>query len=435
MELLTLDQVRLLADRLCDTGKLKEAAGRRAVLIRIGFDPNSYAYDGSTSDFATNLVSDVNVRDDGEALCRLVREVLGAFPNHQGLLQIAEVLGVESVTGSRANGTVSAGPAQRGLVALKKLLEDPEVRDAAVEFHSTFAQTCSRIGPVVDLKLVHDQLHQLEFNCYNRLRNNLPRLAANADDEFAVQEMTDCLTEFQSVNRVLSNLASRPSFTGITMNWVTDLVAACARFGDALGDPATEGKEYQRIVESVGRILARRPAQINQSLVAAAQALRLQDLVAAMKKVYSRLLNLEADFDRCEEFRKGVDELEALDRKLKQLIKIHAMWQDIDVELRPIEAVLADSIAKRDYAWWQNLQSLSRDLCGDGSASPDLTQWRAKLEGAILKGAEKEIKSSFWRFQRQAKVDFRDADEKLKRQCDELPGLFEPLQAVKEVLQ
>jgi TIR domain len=342
-----------------------------------------------------------------------------------------------------ANGAVvSSGPARRALVALHELLKTPEIRSAAAEFRGAFEGVCARIDPVVRYKRMHDLLHQLEFDCYDRIRNNKKRFA-DADDEFAYQEMASCLSALEAVARDLQQSVSAPAFEASNAGWVSELGGACGNLRLAIDnrDPAL----LTSVTDAIGRILQRRPSQINSYLVEAARALRLNDLVTAMCRLHGTIVKLEAESVRSEEFRRGIVALGELAAKLDGLIRIHTIWQEIDYELNPIETVLAHSIARGDFSWWRNLKDLTANLdtvapAAGGTASymsapRELNEWRARLDGAIADGIPKRIKDSFWRFQRLAKTTFRSMDDALKRQCDELPQLFSPLATVEEVLR
>ena len=341
-----------------------------------------------------------------------------------------------------SNGAVvvSSGPARRALVALHELLKTPEIRGAAAEFRGAFEGMCARIDPVVRYKRMHDLLHQLEFDCYDRIRNNTRRFA-DGDDDFAYQEMTSCLSALEAVTRGLHNSVSTPAFEGGNASWVSELSGACDNLRLAI-----DNRDLARLTsatDTVGRILQRRPSQINSYLVEAARALRLNDLVTAMRRLHRTIVKLDAESVRAEEFHRGIVALGDLAAKLDGLIRIHTIWQEIDYELNPIETVLAHSIARGDFSWWRNLKDLTANLdnvapaAGGGCMSPppELNEWQARLDGAIADGIPKKIKDSFWRFQRLAKTTFRSMDDALKRQCDELPQLFSPLATVEEVLR
>jgi hypothetical protein len=319
------------------------------------------------------------------------------------------------------------------LIALHELLRNPEIHAAALGFRGAFVNICARIAPVVHYKRVHDLLHQLEFDCYDRIRNNKGRFR-DPDDDLAYQEMVSCLSAFDSVVQDLKDSISAASFEGISTVWVSDLSTACDTFRKAIDDRDSE--RVLGVLDAMQRVLQRRPSQINSYLVEAARALRLVDLVTAMDTLHGMLVRLDAESERAADFHRGIVALRELATKLDGLIRIHTIWQEIDFELNPIEAVLADSIAKRDFSWWQNLKALTANLSEvPSAAASELEVWKARLDGAIAEGAHKKIKDSFWRFQRLAKTTFRSTDDALKLQCDELPELFTPLAAVEEVLR
>jgi hypothetical protein len=363
-------------------------------------------------------------------------------------------------------GVVSAAPARRGLIALHDLMDTPEIRKAALEFRGAFSGMCLRIDPVVKYKSMHDLLHRLEFNCFNRMRNNLARFA-DPNDELGYPEMESCQAELKDLERQFEEVGAHEVFRAVNMRWISDIEKASTALQQAL-DAREAGLETQapamwlgpaqKSVDAIGRVLARRPREINSYLVEAARALRLRDLVTAMSRLHSKLGDLDADSDRAGEFCRGVEALGNLASRLERLILIHGLWQDIDVELQPVEAILADSIAKGDYSWWENLKELTASLRkahatdvipsqGEGTPeSPERTEpaesrisslqdSTGKMDEAIATGVEVGIRRSFGRFQRLAKTTFRGTDEDLKRQCDELPSLFSPLRTVEEVLR
>ena len=110
-------------------------------------------------------------------------------------------------------------------------------------------------------------------------------------------------------------------------------------------------RQLKKAICLLNRVLAIQPSRINTSLNTAAKALRLPTLVQTLTKIRDKLINNNLDAEKIEEFRIGVAALIELERTLTELIESHDRWQEIDLELKRIQATLDKDTFELELFW------------------------------------------------------------------------------------
>jgi len=200
---------------------------------------------------------------------------------------------------------------------------------------------------------------------------------------------------------------------------------------------AIEQRELARLRQAttyLREVLGREPSRINSRLVSTASALHLTALVRALATVRDHLIRLsleQAALHRVDAFARGVEALAELDQRLTGAIAAHNSFQELDDELRRIEALLDQDLRELEHAW-QTLKRLMERLCSGSDAS-----WAAKFS-AIGAELERNLAGQnphktlrlFRSYRSQAIRSFSQVDRDLLVLCDELQRVGEPLETV-----
>ena len=345
--------------------------------------------------------------------------------------------------------------AGEGLSALHLLMQlDPGVLDAAVTFRTDFQIACEQIDLLGDYKDIHDQLHSLQFHCYNCIVQEARRAI---DDELAWDSLIDYELTFQEILTHLQEIAThsapevqvtaqqhggepvaqpgirRATLAAHEVVWIQDLAQAHYELQTAI--ETADVRKLKRAIRLVGRILMVQPSQINTRLSATVRTLRLPSLVQGLSRVRDVLSLPNLDPEKVHQFEAGLAALSDLNVKLSALVASHDRWQAIDLELRRIETTLEQDVSELELSW-PDLKELVEPLCAESSApwAAALKAEAEKLETAIAGGDAARIRQCFRRYRRLAGERFYRVDVDLKRMCDELRTIVAPLASVLRIL-
>ncbi len=311
----------------------------------------------------------------------------------------------------------------KSFVTLLRLLTRPDMRAAVVAFQTDFQAASSQIDQMNDFKLAHDLFQELE-NRYFLIQNDERRLPADdmAWDSIAINE-----PELQGKISDLRVVTQRPTFATNEARWMEQL----EKVSDSIrvGVEQFDLDELKRGTNLLYRVLNRTPSRINAQLVSTATALRLDALEQAMQTINTNLSASDLKLDSVvEEIASGVAALSGLDERLKVLVKEHNAWQEIDDELRRVEAGLSQSIDELDDAWF-DLEPMARDLTAGQSVewATELNDVVDKLDEALKEKVIVTVRRLFRRFQSQVRRRFRQVDLELLTLCQDLQRVGESL--------
>lgn len=334
-----------------------------------------------------------------------------------------------------------------GLSALTTLIEvSPRVQEAAVRFRADFQVACEQIELLGDYKDIHDQLHSLQFHCYNCIIQETKR---STDDDLAWDTLVDYELTFQDIVGKLQDISvqSAPALTmaaapaGVARAalpasetaWVGDLEQAHRELQAAIEN--ADARQLKRAVRLINRVLTIQPSQINARLNTTARALRLPALLQALGSIRDLLALPQLDPEKVREFEAGVAALSGLNATLATLVDSHDKWQAIDLELRRIETTLDQDITELELSW-PDLKEMLEPLCAAAAApwAAALLADGERLEAALAAADSSKIKQFFRRYRRQAGDRFYRVDVELKRTCDDLRAIVEPLASVLRII-
>jgi len=324
-----------------------------------------------------------------------------------------------------APAAVAAKPVTAGLDAFRTLTKDPLIKAAALRFSAIFATACEQLTDVADYKCLHDQLHELELHCYEPVTKAARHFPA---DEDAKAELDGYRINFENAVEQLHAIALR--FVRADTSWIPNVENILADFGKALDE--NDAALLSRVIKRLDRELGNRPPKVNAALNAAARALRLADLVAALTQLRDQAAELSADAERLREFQSGVETLDAMEKRLTNLVALHDQWQNLDEYLRCMEK---NQDIEDLRSCWPDIKSRVDEIskrCPDvGSLAADT----AKLDPIIQAGDKVQIARKVRLLRHQVITKFFNTDSDLKKQCDQLRSIGEPLAALLRVIQ
>ena len=313
--------------------------------------------------------------------------------------------------------------ASRGVTALIKLMGAPGVREAAANFRADFEAASTQIALMNDYKLIHDLFQELE-NRYTLIHNDQKRLPA---DETAWDSIELNEPEVKGKIDDLLQAVQLASFANEEAHWTVQLekVQEDLRAG-------VENFELAALKSSTRllfRILNRQISRINAQLVAAAGALRLDNLENAMSTISDSLGQASFGQESLNAIQKSINALSGLNVRVTDLVKEHNAWQELDDELRRVEGTLNQSMDELKDAWY-DLAPMARRLY-DGQTDKwavSFIQVCTSLNQALEEGTDITIKRFFRRFRSQEGRRFRQVDFNLLSLVQELQEVGESLE-------
>jgi len=317
-------------------------------------------------------------------------------------------------------------PVSQGLNALTDLMQTPKVRDSVHKFRTVFGITCEQINVVADYKGLHDVLHTLEFQCYNGIVEGSKRFP---DDETTLDILMEHNLTLQNLRGEIQKIVVRETIATHEVKWLSDLEKAQAELHGAIEE--LDIRRLQRTIWLLNKVLANQLSRINTNLTRAAQSLQLPALVDAMTIIAEKLSSTNLDQEKLRQFQEGVEVLAALNQKLATMIARHDNLQALDLELRRIEANLDQNSGELEMSW-PDLQTQSQELFGAESDqwASDFQQDIKNLDMALETQNPSKIKRYFRLYRRRVSNRFFEVDVDLKRLCEELREVGEPLTSV-----
>lgn len=322
-------------------------------------------------------------------------------------------------------------PIEDGLDALRSMMETTaDVHEAVLAFRTDFQVASQQIDALSMYKDLHDQLHALQIHCYNLVALEIRR--ANSDD-IAWDTLSNYELTLQGVTEHVRHIAAASSLGARETSWVTDLEQSQVEMSVAIDE-----LDLQRLKKSarlLNRVLTIQPVQVNARLSAAARMLRLEALVQALRRIRDGLPRRERTTSKGQQFEQAVGALGTLTIALAMQVNDHDLHQAVDLELRRIEATLDHDLYELEQSW-SELKLLAQPLYTESQdAWANMVRSdAAKLDEALIAQDPVKMRHFFRRYRRQMGDRFYRADLDLKRLCDDLRVIGEPLNAVLQVM-
>jgi len=322
-------------------------------------------------------------------------------------------------------------PVRQGLNALADLMQAPAVRDAVITFRVVFEAACNQIEVIANYKALHDLLHTLEFQCYSGIVQESKRFP---EDETTLDILMDHELTLQNLLGEIQQMAARETIKSHEVQWLTELQKAQSELHQAI--EILEPRHLQRTIWLLNRVLAIQPSRINTNLTSAARSLRLPDLVDAMTFIAEQLTTAHLDQAKRNQFQQGVIVLSDLNQRLTALVIGHDYWQELDLELRRIEANFDQDLIELEMSW-PDLKERTGVLFDTEADAWTIAfqQDGQNLDEALSAKNPVKIKRYFRLYRRRASDRFYQVDVTLKRLCEELREVGGPLASVLRMIQ
>ena len=314
--------------------------------------------------------------------------------------------------------------ANRSFMALFRLMRLPETREAVISFQTDFEAASGQIDLMNDFKLIHDLFQELE-NRYFLIENDRKRLP---DDDLAWDSLALNEPELHTKIDDVIGIARQSSFAQEADRWVFQLEKVKVDMQTAVED--FELTTLNKATRLLYRVLNRQPSRINAQLIATANALRLDNLEQAITVICDNINESEfrSEFELVTQIKEGAGALTGIEDNLDQLTTEHDAWQDIDDELRRVEATLDSGIEELEDAWY-DLEPMARKLI-DGHTdkwATSINEVTNNLGEAIEVVNIVKARRLFRRFRSQTGRRFRQVDLELLSLCHNLQKVGESL--------
>jgi len=348
-----------------------------------------------------------------------------------------DVVGRDKVTNItnvyQVTGVASSEAVGQGLVALKELMQrSADVRTAVTAFQTDFQAAEEQLILMADYKSLHDLLHRLQFHCYNGVVQAATRFP---DDEMALSNLADYQLELEGILTELKTVAGRPALPKQETVWIVELNAADDELKSVLD--TLDDKQLKKVIWRMNRVLANQPARINSRLNQAARTLRLPALTQALTQVCANLTSLDLDPEKVGQFQTGVEALSQLDQQLAALVDDHDRLQEVEVELRRIEASLEADLTELEMSW-PDLKAKVEPLSGAGSTEEWVVAFQTEgknLDEALAANNPPKVKRAFRSYRRRAGDRCYRVDVNLKDMCERLRSVAGPLASVLRMIE
>jgi hypothetical protein len=318
---------------------------------------------------------------------------------------------------------VVAIPAPDSWSVLEPFLRASAVRDAVVALRANIRVVREQIDVTDDCVNVLGLLHTLQVHCYAGIVQEAEQFPG---DEQTSDNVWHYDLDLAKIIDRAQRIVSSASFARHTVTWLHDLVQAHEQLQAAIerSDPAP----LDRAIGLMEQVLYLRPPQINAQLNGVAQALRLGDLVEALKSIFDKQAPLSP---HPEELRR----LETTAKSLSRLIDEHARWWGIDPDLRRIEDSLEqglDEIA----TLWPRIQATAEPLYREGTEpwAISLTAQGTQLQNAVAARNPSRVKEYFRGYRSQAGYRLYGVIKELQAVCDQLRQINKQLADVLRVI-
>jgi hypothetical protein len=328
-----------------------------------------------------------------------------------------------------ADTAVKIDVVNEGLRTLADLIAGGPTRDALLEFRFRFEGIARGIDRLATWKEVHDQLHHVQLHCYDRVVADLPRLE---QDELVVDAMMQyCDTLQEAIDR-LRILGAKPLFENAKLTWLATLERAHQMLCAGVDTRDTAG--VKKAASLIDRVLASEPPRVDARLSDAACELELQAVIDAIAVVCRSAKEKQLEPAKLGKLDDALAELERLDDTLHELVRNHALWQDVDVVMRRVDTNLDTDSFELVDSWPDLKKQVAVLTAATTDWAKGISKLAASVEKAIAENDSGGMARYFRRYRQRAVMRFFAVDTDLNEQCRELRKAGDPLAAVVQAL-
>jgi hypothetical protein len=226
-------------------------------------------------------------------------------------------------------------------------------------------------------------------------------------------------------------------------NWLEALADLQAAFVDAIN--AGDKAKLKEVFGEVSSCLPPTLSGLNTQLKEAVNQLNLRSLIGAMEKVCNVLIKLDPKRTEAKvrSYQKGIDDLQKLGERLRDLKEQHDRWQKADTKLGMFSNLL-DSYTMQGReaapvlelflsALATEIEPLYKESAADWAT--ELKKSAEDTRAALDKRDEHAATESFHTYNAFVAFRFYELDSEMKAQCDELSNVGEELEKVDKELE
>jgi hypothetical protein len=323
--------------------------------------------------------------------------------------------------------------AGEGINALLELMQEPSVREKVGSFKTVFATAVEQIEILKYYKGLHDNLHTLQFRCYNYLNNLVRTLRLYPEELSAWDNVIDYELKLSKIVEGL-NAATLNERLVRTVGWVPGLINSLGVLFEAV-----RSNDIDRIAAALvplQRVLAVHPNLLDIRLNATARTVPLPILVRALTGLRDSLDQKKIMPWTLRRFNEGVVALRDLDASLSYLTNDHTMWQGIDIEFSRIEGTIKDDLSDLELSWL-SLKASTLEQCGakQDDWAVRMREEVGRLEEALSASDPRAVRQNFHRLRSRVNDRFYFVDFSLNELCDKLQRVGGPLSDVLDMLK
>ncbi|HZY25234.1 MAG TPA: CHAT domain-containing protein [Bacteroidales bacterium] len=337
--------------------------------------------------------------------------------------------------------------AGKGLSALKDLMSNPQVYAEVKAGKDKLQEACNQIKIISTYKSVHDELHNLEFECYQPIIDEERWFSDNT--KMSLRNLRSYYSNLQRINGNLQETAQRKIENQPILqetDWLQDLKQAQAGLYEfiEISNEIADFCKLQPTINLLNSVLAYQPTVMDTNLNNAAKALSLASLVQSMCIIRDDIDQVkpisEQESKKIRYIQEGVKALEDLLQEYASLVIRHNEWQRIELDLRCIQSNLNQNINTLEWALSRLKTRIEKQYsdCGDEwmEEMNQLKKYEDKLNNALTMKAEiSEVKEDFQAWRRQASYCFFILDKELNSFCGQLRDYIDkPLEAIIEMM-
>jgi len=313
-----------------------------------------------------------------------------------------------------------------GLWALADMLDIPQVHHAAQAFRQDFIILQDQLAKIAIYKTIHDCLHAIQIYCYDCIVREALRFP---DDLISHDAIAD---HAQTLREKVYDLHTLADHSSIAADKITPWLPMLDQASTALSQALTRASSpiLSTALRLIKLVLQRQPTNLNTSLNTVAQELRLATLITSLTSIVSTV-TAHANTTQSAMFTGGLTAFTALNDALAILITTHNTWQHIDDDLHIAHGSL-DYDVNDLLLLWPDMTHRTMVLCAayNDKWLETLQTLINDLSHALQTNNVARVKTCFHRYRRETRSRFYQVDVDLKRLCDQLQLLGEPLAAV-----
>jgi hypothetical protein len=299
----------------------------------------------------------------------------------------------------------------------------PAAADAVSRSREAIENTYRQLDQLELVKMVHDALHTVEFECLRPMEAAGPA----------------CLTRPHRIKfagerrKILEGIREREMRPELRDELVERLESSAEAFREAVDAPSETA--LTSVIGELNGLLASVSPKLDVTIETAASELRLDRVIALMVAVQGMLPTAtDATLDgTVKDFVEGIDVLRSMQDELSRRVREHGLLQRLDSELRLI--CVAGPKPKTLAKEWERVKRVRSKLVPPHSAvldeaNADLKAFESDIEAAVARNDEQAALNHLRAYFASVSSVFQNVDSGLKEFTLELSELGPSLRAI-----